>query len=90
MSLTKYIFILLITASSLLSNTFKQGKFESCETNYFSMYEVTFVASDEMSCYKVKSKLNAEVYTEIKNSFEKGTFDSCGLLGCSVDYIGLK
>ena len=86
----KYILLLFMMTNYLFSYMVEKGSFESCETNYYSMYEVQFVTTDDISCHKLKSKLHTEVYSSIRKSFKKGSFESCELFGCPIDFVPLK
>ena len=86
----KYILLLFVATSYLFGYTVQKGSFESCETNYYSMYEVQFVTNDDTPCHELKSKLRTEVYSSITKSFKKGSFESRGLFGCPIDFVPIK
>lgn len=93
MKFNVYLLFLIITGNISLcfGSSFQEGVFESCETEYYTVHEVRFIPIDKYSSHVTyHSELREKVHKRIEDSFKRGSFESCGLMGCSIDFVAKK
>jgi len=75
----------------LYGYSYEKGVFESCETEYYSVHKVKFIPSEKYQSHsQFHSLIRERLHKSIEDSFKRGHFESCGLMGCSIDFIFKK